>query len=79
MRASPSPCAGAGTIVLTDADAVRWLYRKIGAGIQQCVWLDITGKLRYSVLFLSLVNQVVAVHQYADRIEIVHDNAVAAC
>ncbi len=33
---------------------------------------------RYSVP-CRLVNQVVAVHQYADRIEIVHDNAVAAC
>jgi len=33
---------------------------------------------RYSVP-CRLVNQVVAVHQYADRIEIVHDNTVAAC
>lgn len=33
---------------------------------------------RYSVP-CRLVNQMVAVHQYADRIEIVHNNAVAAC
>lgn len=33
---------------------------------------------RYSVP-CRLANQMVAVHQYADRLEIVHDNAVAAC
>ena len=33
---------------------------------------------RYSVP-CHLANQMVAVHQYADRIEIVHDNVIAAC